>query len=257
MLEAKQLTYCINGKKILADVSFQIERGDFVALLGPNGSGKTTLIKILSGVLRGYTGSANLNLMHINRMTHRGIAQFVAVVPQEAHFVFPFTALEVVLMGRQAFQKSFSFDSAEDLQIARRAMERTDCRQFADRKISTLSGGEKQRVLLARALAQKPRFLLLDEPASHLDLKHQLHLFHLLRDLNTSDGIAVLCVVHDLNLASLYAKRLLCLKEGGLVAQGETAEVMTTDRIREIFGVSCRTLISPDGNSYFFPERVQ
>ncbi|MBI4411930.1 MAG: ABC transporter ATP-binding protein [Deltaproteobacteria bacterium] len=257
MIETKDLTYSVEDKKILEGVTFRMEQGDFVALLGPNGSGKTTLIKILSGVYRDYSGAANLNLMHIGRMRSRGIAQFVSVVPQEAHFAFPFTALEVVLMGRQAFQKNFSFDSAEDLQIASRAMERTDCRQFADRKISTLSGGEKQRVLLARALAQKPRFLLLDEPASHLDLKHQGDLFRLLVDLNRSDGIAVLCVVHDLNLASLYAKRLLCLKEGRLVLQGETGEVLTEENIRKVFGIPCRKLASPDGHSYFFPERVQ
>lgn len=257
MIETKNLSYSINGKKILDNVSFQIDRGDFVALLGPNGSGKTTLIKILSGVYRDYSGAANLNLMRIRQMRPRGIAQFVAVVPQEAHFAFPFTALEVVLMGRHPFQKNFSFDSAEDLQIAQRAMERTDCRQFADRKVSTLSGGEKQRVLLARALAQKPCFLLLDEPASHLDLKHQGDLFGLLVDLNRSDGIAVLCVVHDLNFASLYSKRLLCLKEGGLVVEGETREVMTEENMRQTFGVPCRKLTSPDGNSYFFPDRVE
>lgn len=228
-----------------------------VGLLGPNGSGKTTLLRILSGVYRDYQGAANLNLMPVKNLSYRGLAQFIAVLPQEAFFPFSFLALEVVLMGRTPFKTRFSFDSETDLQIARVCMERTDCWQFAHRDINTLSGGEKQRVLMARALAQQPKILLLDEPASHLDLKHQTELYNLLTDLNQNDGLTILCVVHDLNVASRYFERLLFLKNGQLLLQGETPLVMTEENLQNIFDVSCSKISSSDGDVYFFPKGLK
>jgi len=257
MLEIKKLSYAISGKQILKDVSFKIDRGEFVGLLGPNGAGKTTLLKILSGIYRDYTGAANLHLMPVKNLSPRGLAQTIAMVPQESHFAFSFSALEVVLMGRTPYKTRFSFDSEEDLQIARVAMDRTDCLQFANQDINTLSGGEKQRVLLARALAQKPQILLLDEPASHLDLKHQMELYHLLRDLNQQDGITIVCVVHDLNMASQYFSNLLFLKDGVLLLQGPARVLMTEKNLEQVFDVSCTQLKSSDGHSYFFPRGLQ
>jgi len=254
MLEIKNLSYQINGNKILNDVSFKVEKGEFVGLLGPNGSGKTTLLRILSGVYRDYQGKANLNLIPVNKLSLQGLAKFIAVVPQDAHIPFSFSSLEIVLMGRTPYKKHFAFDSDVDLQIARVSMERTDCWQFANRDINTLSGGEKQRVLMARALAQKPRILLLDEPASHLDLKHQTDLYNLLVDLNQNDGLTVLCVVHDLNVASHYFQSLLFLKEGDLKLKGKTSEIMTEANLESIFDVPCSKLTSPSGDSYFFPR---
>ena len=253
MLEAKNISYGVNGKKILDGVSFKIERGDFVGLLGPNGAGKTTLLKILGGALREYDGTATLNLILLKRMKPRGVAQFIATVPQESHFPFPFTSLEVVLMGRHPHRKLFSFDSEEDLQTAQVAMERTDCRQFSERSIDTLSGGEKQRVLLARALAQKPAVLLLDEPATHLDLAHTLSLFTLLSDLNKNNRLTVLCVVHDLNLASRFCKRVLVLKEGRLVLEGESGSALREEKLGEIFGVSFERHHLLDGRFFLNP----
>lgn len=244
MISTRDLTYSVNGKPILDHVSFQINAGEFVGLMGPNGSGKTTLIKILSGGIRDHEGSATLHLLHINRLRARGLAQTLAVVPQEAHFAFPFTCLEVVLMGRHPFQKALAFDSDEDFQIAKQAMAQTDCWQFAERTIQTLSGGEKQRVLLARALAQKPKILLLDEPASHLDLKHQEVLFGLLKQLHQSERLTLLCVIHDLKSASEYPQRLLLLREGRLEVQGKTQEVLTEENIRKIFDVSLKKYVA-------------
>lgn len=254
MLEAKNISYGVNGKKILDGVSFRMERGEFVGLLGPNGAGKTTLLKILGGVIRHYEGTATLNLIHLKAMKPRGLAQFIATVPQENHFAFPFSALEIVLMGRQPHRRSFSFDSEEDLQIARVAMDRTDCRQFSERTIDTLSGGEKQRVLLARAMAQKPAILLLDEPATHLDLAHTLSLFQLLSELNKGDRLTILCVVHDLNLASRFCKRVLVLKEGRLALEGEGGAVLQDDRLEGIFGVSFERHVLPDGRLFLNPK---
>lgn len=253
MLATKNLFYSIQGRPILKDISCEIHRGDFVGLLGPNGSGKTTLLKILSGVYKGYQGEALLNLMYIDQMKPRGLAKTVAVVPQEAHFAFPFTALEIVLMGRYPYQKGFSFESEVDLQIARVSMEKTDCWQFAEREIDTLSGGEKQRVLLARALAQKPKILLLDEPASHLDLKHQEDLFRLLTELHQTEQLTLLCVIHDMNRAALHCNRLFFLKGGELVLQGAVAEVMSSENIQNIFDVQLKQVTTPEGHTLFFP----
>lgn len=253
MLATKNLSYAIAGKQILKNISFEIEEGQFVGLLGPNGSGKTTLIRILSGIYRNYDGTASLKLLHLNRLPPRGLAQSIAVVPQEADFAFPFSALEIVLMGRSPFQKHFAFNSVADHQIARAAMEKTDCWQFAARPMDTLSGGEKQRVLLARALAQKPRILLLDEPASHLDFKHQRTLFSLLKNLNCEQKITIVCVVHDLNIASLYFDQLLLLKEGLLSIFGKTDEVLNRENIKKIFDIDFSE-INHEGRRFFYPQ---
>ena len=255
MFEIQKLSYSIRTKNILRNISFSLSPGDFSGLLGPNGSGKTTVIRALSGVAD-YEGSIFLNGKDLKSYSRKEAAKVIAVVPQEAHFAFPFSAHEIVLMGRMPHQKHFAFDSKEDLAIAQKAMELTDCAQFADRAMDTLSGGEKQRVLLARALTQKPKILLLDEPASHLDLAHQQSLFKLLKKLNEEEGITILCVVHDLNIASLCCKKLLFLKEGELKVQGTVAEVANARTIRDIFGTDFRQITDENGHAYFFPPAL-
>lgn len=252
MLEIINLSYSISGKTILKDVSFEIKKGEFIGLLGPNGSGKTTLIKILSGVYRNYQGKANLNLIPIKNLRPKGLAQVVATVPQECEFPFSFSALEIVLMGRFPHKKNFSFDSLEDYQLAKVMMQKTDCWQFAGRVMNSLSGGEKQRVLLARALVSQPKILLLDEPASHLDLKHQQELFNLLKNLH-QEGITILCVVHDLNIASLYFDKLVFLKEGKALVAGNNKDVLTPQTIREVFDVGYQVMVGQGEKRFFVP----
>lgn len=235
MLDIQHLSYSIGEKKILRNVSFTLLSGEFVGLLGPNGSGKTTVIRALSGVAEPFDGTIWLEGKNLKSISRKERAQIIAVVPQEAHFAFPFSVREIVLMGRAPHQKQFAFDSAEDVAIAKQAMEMTDCLQFEGRTIDTLSGGEKQRVLLARALAQKPKILLLDEPASHLDLAHQQSLFELLKKLH-QEGMTLLCVFHDINLAALCCQRLLFLKEGELKIQGGVKETARSEVILDIFG---------------------
>ncbi len=251
MLQTRNLTYRLGNKTILDDISLDVAAGEFVALLGPNGSGKTTLIRALSGALRGFSGSASVELLLVDRLLPRGLAKKIAVVPQDAHFSFPFTALEVVLMGRHPYHNGFSFESIEDYHMARTAMERTDCWQFARQNIQTLSGGEKQRVLLARALAQKTKVLLLDEPASHLDLKHQVELFEFLSVLNGQEKITILCVVHDINMASRYCKKIIFLKEGRLVLQGNTQDILNSKNIETVFGIRTTPIKQPDSKTFF------
>lgn len=256
MLRTVNLSYSVNEKSILKNISFEVAEGEFIGLLGPNGAGKTTLLRIVSGALRDYEGVATYKLLNINQLSPKNLARSIAVVPQETFFAFSHTVLEVVLMGRSPFQRHFAFESNEDIQIARAAMERTDCWQFANRTIDTLSGGEKQRVLLARALTQKPEVLLLDEPASHLDLKHQQSLFRLLKEINKKDGVTIICVAHDLNTASTYCSRLLLLKDGELLFQGGTRDVMNEENIEKVFDITPKKVATEEGAFFFFPENL-
>lgn len=254
MFEIRNLYYSVAEKPILRNISFGVAEGEFIGLLGPNGAGKTTLLRILSGTLRDYEGIATYKLLNINQLSPKSLARSIAVVPQETYFAFSHTVIEVVLMGRSPFQRHFAFESKEDIQIARAAMERTDCWQFANRTIDTLSGGEKQRVLLARALTQNPKVLLLDEPASHLDLKHQQSLFRLLKEINKKDGVTIICVAHDLNTALTYYNRLLLLKDGELLFQGETKDVMNEKNIEKVFDIVPKKVVTGEGSFFFFPE---
>ena len=251
MIGTKNLSYSINGKKLLSDVTFEAARGDWVALVGPNGSGKTTLLKILSGVIRDHEGTATLHGLYINRLKPKGLAKTIAVVPQDASFAFPLKAQEVVLMGRTPYQGFFSWDSVQDFQITKVAMQKTDCWHLAERVMSTLSAGEMQRVLLARALAQKPKVLLLDEPSSHLDLKHQKELFDLLVNLNQTEKLTVVCVVHDMNHAARYSQKVLVLKEGQQVAFGPTEEILKADMVSKVFDVIVEEQRTAAGHKIF------
>lgn len=251
MIATKDLSYQTHGKTLLHNISFEIQKGDWLALVGPNGSGKTTLLKILSGLIRDYQGTASLNVLHINGLKPKGLAKTLAVVPQDASFAFSLKALEVVLMGRTPHRSFFSWDSAQDYQAAKVSMQKTDCWSLADRVVSTLSGGELQRVLLARALAQKPKVLLLDEPASHLDLKYQKDLFDLLLNLNQTEKMTLVSVVHDMNHAARYSQKVLVLKEGRQVAFGKTDDVLQAETVSKVFDVIVEEQKSSAGHKIF------
>lgn len=252
ILETKKLSYSIDGTSILKNITFGIERGSFTGIVGPNGSGKTTLIQCLSGVYIPTSGYALLDLMYIQKLVPKIVSQSIAVVPQEFSFSFPFTCLQIVLMGRHPHMGRFDLDNWEDISIAKKVMELTGCWEFRDRNIQTLSGGEKQKVLLARALAQRPKILLLDEPASHLDVSHQREIFNLLTRLNQEEGLTVLCVIHDLNLALSYCKRLVFLKDGQIVFDKKKEEV-NESLLESVFSLPFDRL-SCEGHNYFIPS---
>jgi iron complex transport system ATP-binding protein len=222
-----------------------VNRGEIVGVLGPNGSGKSTLIKILSGVLPGYTGSAMLDGEEISRVPRRKLARALAVVPQEPVFGFPFTALEIVLMGRHPHLAGLAFESDSDLAVARTALERCGVSELAARLIHELSSGERQRVVFARALAQQPRALLLDEPASFLDVRHQVEIYDIVRRLATERECGVLTVMHDLNLAAEYCDRIYLIQNGSIEAEGPTEEVFTYTNLTHVF----RTEVYVDTNT--------
>ncbi|MEW6232924.1 MAG: heme ABC transporter ATP-binding protein [Chloroflexota bacterium] len=238
LLRAEDLCFSYFNGRVVSHVSLTLGRGDLVGLIGPNGSGKTTLLKLLSGVLKPALGHVSLEGRQVQALERREIAQRVAVVPQELHVPFPFTVREMVSMGRTPYVRPLVGLTAEDHQVVRDVMGATGIGDLAGRDFATLSGGEQQRVIIAMALAQEPRFLLLDEPTVHLDLNHQVEILELIRRLNREKGVAVLAALHDLNLAALYFDRLILLNRGAIVATGTPAQVLTAARILEVFSAS-------------------
>lgn len=245
LLEARELSFSYGGRPVLRDVGVRVRRGEIVGVLGPNGSGKSTLIRILSGVLTGYTGSAMLDGEEIGRVPRRTLARSLAVVPQEPVFGFPFTAMEIVLMGRHPHLAGLAFESDADIALARTALERCGVSELAARPIHELSSGERQRVVFARALAQQPRALLLDEPASFLDVRHQVEIYDIVRRLATEQECGVLTVMHDLNLAAEYCDRIYLIQNGSIEAEGPTEEVFTYTNLTRVF----RTEVYVDTNT--------
>ncbi len=234
LLEVRDLAVAYGARQVLSAIDFALQRGSVVGLLGPNGAGKSTLVRALSGVLRDYTGSVTVMGGDLRQLARKEVARRIAVVPQEPRFDFPFTALEVVVMGRHPHLGGLAFESARDLAIARQALERRGALALASRPIDQLSSGERQRIVFARALAQQAPILLLDEPASFLDLRFQVELFDRVREL-AAEGAGVVAVLHDLNLAAEYCDRLVLLKDGRVFAAGTTAEVLTYRNLTAVY----------------------
>ena len=222
---------------MLADVSVTIAAGSLTGLLGPNGCGKTTLLKLLCGVLRPRTGRVMLDDRMLSSMTRRELARRVAVVPQETHPAFDYTVIEMVLMGRHPHLSAFQLEGPADLEISHQALDATGTRHLADRNYMTLSGGEKQRVVIASALAQSTEVLLLDEPTASLDLRYQLDIASLLARLNRDRNVTMVLATHDLNLAASLCERLVVMRDGRILAAGPTREVLTGGTVRQLYDV--------------------
>ncbi len=257
MLQAADLIFAYDeSQPVLRGVSLSVPAGGFVGILGPNGSGKTTLLRLLAGTLRPARGSVTFDRTDISSLSRAALAQRLAVVPQETHLAFDYTVLEVVLMGRYPHLGTFEVEGPADLDIARDALAATGTRQFEDRLFTTLSGGEKQRVIIAAALAQLARsasepvlggnsVLLLDEPTTALDLGYQLELAALVRDLHHRRGITIVVSTHDLNFAAAVCTSLLLLRDGRVLASGATTEVLTPANIASLYGVVADVAVHP------------
>ncbi len=239
-LEISQLHFSYLDGMVLHNVDLSVRAGEMVGLLGPNGSGKTTLIKLASGVLRPNQGEVRHDGLNLRQLKRRDIARSVAVVPQQFSVPFAFITSEVVTLGRIPFLKPFAEESEVDRQSVSNALELVGIGGLKQRRFDELSGGERQKVILAMALAQQPKLLLLDEPTVHLDITHQVEILELVRELNVEQGITVIAAMHDLNLAALYFDRLVLLKEGRVWADGTPAQVLTEETIRDVFAASVR-----------------
>ena len=236
MIEARSVSFRYHQHWILQDVSFQIEKGAFVGVIGPNGSGKTTLLKLLCRTFSPQRGEILYDRVPLKKMLRRDMAKRIAVVAQENHLLFPFTGLEIVLMGRSPHLGHRMFENEKDLQIARKAMEWTETLSFADRPIDELSGGERKRIFIAKALAQEPDVILLDEPTSNLDIHHQIDFLDLILMLHRDRGLTLIMASHDMNIASEFCDRLLLLQNGKIFKDGAPSEVITRETIERVYG---------------------
>ena len=223
--------------KVLEDVSLSVKGGDFVGILGPNGSGKTTLLKSISRILKPHKGTILLNKADIYSLKSIDLAKQLAVVPQDTSIGFNFAVLDIVLMGRNPHMKRLQMESERDIDVARKVMNLTNIWHLAERPINELSGGEKQRVIIARALAQEPKILLLDEPLTHLDIVNQLEIMDLVKDLCIKEKMIILAVFHDFNLAARYCGSAIMLKKGKIFSIGSLSDVLTSENIKRVFNV--------------------
>lgn len=254
-IEVKGLTKSyVKQEPILKDLNLQIQEGEIFGILGPNGSGKTTLLRLMCSLLKPDSGQILIQGQELERISRMDLAKILAFVPQETQIAFPFSVLEIVLQGRYPFLNSLGFEKAADHQVVRRSMELTDTWHLRNRWIKDLSGGERQRVIVARALAQSPKILFLDEPTSFLDIKHQVKIHEVLRRMNNENGLTVVCVLHDLTMASTYFDRLCLLHEQNIVSMGEPAEVMQYELIKNVYGAEVYIDINAvTGRPYIIP----
>jgi iron complex transport system ATP-binding protein len=234
-LSARHIRFGYGTRQLLEYFSLELCEGDFAGVLGPNGAGKTTALRLLSGTLSPQAGSVHLFGENLRAVAARKRALLLAVVPQESWILFPFTVMEVVLMGRFPHLGILGMESRDDENLALVCLEEVGMRSSSHRALSSLSSGERQRVLIARALAQEPKILLLDEPTTFLDLKHRLLIYEILSRLNTRRKLTILTISHDLNLAARYCGRVWLLKEGGLLASGSPREVLTPEILRRAY----------------------
>ena len=240
-IEAKHLDYTYGRTPVLKGISFTIAQGDFFIIIGPNGSGKTTLLKLLSGIHKLQSGGIVINNRPLQAYSRKNLAREVAYVPQMIQTDFPFTVREVVLMGRSPHLGMLGLEAQEDVELAEEAMGFTEVRHLSNRRLNQLSGGECQRVYIARAICQQTRIILLDEPTASLDLAHQVHIMDLMEKLQKERSITVVMVSHDVNLAAMYGSRVLLLKEGHSLKMGAPGDVMNFKTLEDAYG--CKLLV--------------
>jgi iron complex transport system ATP-binding protein len=245
MVTVNNITLGYNGSPVLKEISFTASRGRILGIIGPNGSGKSTLIRAISRVIQPDTGSIIIDGQDLKKMKAKEVARMVAVVPQNPDLPKMMTAFELVLMGRTPHLRLLQNEGESDFAVVRKAMEATRTSDFAGRQIAKLSGGELQKVTIARALAQEPDVLLLDEPTAYLDIKHQGEILNLAKQLCTEKTLTVIVALHDLNLAAQYCNRLIMLSNGKIYSEGAPPEVLTEENIREVYGTSVHIFPHP------------
>lgn len=247
MMEIERLSGGYNGKNVVENISFSVEKGEMVGILGPNGSGKSTLMKLMSGILPITTGKVVVQGKGLEQYHPKELAKKVSVLPQMHTHTFRHTVLETVQLGRYPFQKGlFPPWTKEDEQAVKEAIKYMKLEKYENNSIELLSGGERQRVFVAQALAQTPEILLLDEPTNHLDIAHQKQLLDIVREHVKQHNMTVVSIFHDVNLASIYCDKLLLLSEGKLIKFGVPSEVIQADILRDVYNVNVITYMHPE-----------
>ena len=247
-ITTQQLHAVLGNTEILRGIDFEANKGEFVGIIGPNGSGKSTLLRCLYRVLTPSEGAVFLDGKELSSYRVKESAQKLAVVAQHNYYNFEFSVRDVVMMGRAPHKRALDRDTAADYQIMRQSLKAVGMQEFEERSFSTLSGGEQQRIILARALAQQTPCLILDEPTNHLDIKYQLWLMDIVKNLDCT----VISAVHDLNIAAMYCDRLYAMKQGKVIAQGTPHQLLTPDLIRELYEVDAEVSIDGKGQLRIF-----
>ena len=240
-IETVDLSVSVPRRRIVEGANIHVDEGEFVGLLGPNGSGKSTLLKTVYRTMKKESGSVLIDNRDVDSLSLKESALMLSVVTQHNYFNFDFKVEEVVMMGRTPHKRSMEMDNDEDRRIVREALEKVNMYGMKDRSFSSLSGGEQQRIILARALAQETPCLVLDEPTNHLDVKYQLVVLDIVKEL----GCTTLCALHDLNLAAEYCDRIYILLDGRVVAEGPPEDIITESLIEEVYGVKSSVEINP------------
>lgn len=243
MIRGEKLSFNYKGEKnIINDLNIDIKEGEITTIIGPNGSGKSTLLKCIYRVLKPNDGAILLDEVDIKDMTVKESSKKLAVLSQHNNYNFDFTVKDIVLMGRSPHKKFMERDNKEDYDIVNEALKKVDMLEFKDRSFQSLSGGEQQRVILARALAQQPQCLILDEPTNHLDIKYQLQLMRIVKNLN----IEVIAAIHDLNIAAMYCDKIYVLKDGEVIKYGNPKNVLTKELIKEVYEVDAELRVDKE-----------
>ena len=240
-IDVTSLSYSYGASKVLKDISFSVQKGDFFIIIGPNGSGKTTLMKVIAGIAKPENGRLDVMGRPLMNYARKTLARTISFVPQMIPVEFPFTVTEMVMMGRAPHMGLLGLEQEKDIDITRRSIDFTGIKHLANRKLNQLSGGERQRVFIARAICQEPQIILLDEPTASLDLAHQVRVMDLMEKLKEEKRITIIMVSHDVNLAAMYGNSLLMLKAGQIVSMGPVNEVLTFKTLENAYG--CPLLI--------------
>ncbi len=257
MIKINQLTYRYpQGPEVLTGINTTIAAQKIVGILGPNGIGKSTLLHLMAGILKPTSGAVTLQNQAIYTIPYAKRAQEMAYVQQEESLQLNFSVWDIVMMGRQAHQGLFSFDSPEDTEIVTQALHITDTYALKERSILDLSGGERRRVLMARALSQSTNILLLDEPTSHLDIHYQLEIFSMIHRLKTEQKKTIVVTLHDINLASQYCDELILLAHGQIFAQGTPQTVITADNMKAVFKTEGQVTLDPETQKPYYRIQV-
>ena len=247
-IKSENINVTLEKNNILKGINIEVDNKEVVGIIGPNGSGKSTLLKCIYRVLKPNDGAILLDNVDIKEMSVKESSKRLAVLSQHNNYNFDFTVKDIVLMGRSPHKKFMERDNEEDYDIVNEALKKVDMFEFKDRSFQSLSGGEQQRVILARALAQQPKCLILDEPTNHLDIKYQLQLMRIVKNLN----IEVIAAIHDLNIAAMYCDKIYVLKDGEIIKYGKPKDVLTKEIIKDVYEVDAEVIVNEDRVNIYY-----